>query len=326
MPQRHLQLRSAVAAPKAALDRLRERRTALADPLDPFAKTIARRLTEESGLVVVGGLRDGRLSFLSPAGARRLRTDLGRDRPRVLWDVVAQPSRLLLRSLLDEGRSLEHVAVVFGARQGSPLALDCSLSIAGDRFVLVEHGRGRALDVETPPASEPEERIVELEHALQGSRSELKDAVRRVVAVRDDERRRVRQDIHDGAQQQLLAVAIGLELAAERATRVPDLRDQLRALRAQLDAAVEALREIAHGIFPARARRARDRRRPPRGDPRLRAAGRRPRRGGRPLPARNRDRRLLLVPGGRAERRQALRRRAGSSSSSWRTTRGSASP
>ncbi|MDG6102185.1 AAA family ATPase [Dactylosporangium aurantiacum] len=74
----------------------------------------------------------------------------------------------------------------------------------------------------------------------------------RIVAAADQTRRRIERDLHDGAQQQLVALA--LELRTVQAAVPPELVE----LRAQLDRlvggaadALDALREIARGIHPA---------------------------------------------------------------------------
>ena len=67
-----------------------------------------------------------------------------------------------------------------------------------------------------------------------------------VVAAGDAERRRLEQDLHDGAQQRLAAIALNLQLAEAGAAdreRVSDAQEHLRA-------ALDELRALAHGIFP----------------------------------------------------------------------------
>ncbi|WP_238005413.1 AAA family ATPase [Dactylosporangium sp. AC04546] len=84
------------------------------------------------------------------------------------------------------------------------------------------------------------------------SRAEVTTSRARVVAAADQARRRIERDLHDGAQQRLVALA--LQLRAAQAALPPELDT----LAAQLDravagarSAVEELREISHGIHPA---------------------------------------------------------------------------
>jgi signal transduction histidine kinase len=76
-------------------------------------------------------------------------------------------------------------------------------------------------------------------------------AAARVSAARDAERRRIEQNLHDGAQQRLTAVRLGLGMLAELFDGAPDaaLR-KLEQVRRELDEALDELRELAHGLYP----------------------------------------------------------------------------
>jgi signal transduction histidine kinase len=72
------------------------------------------------------------------------------------------------------------------------------------------------------------------------------------VAAQDDERRRLERDIHDGAQQQLVALAVNVRLARELVHTDPQQADDLlEEVGTQANAALATLRELARGIFPA---------------------------------------------------------------------------
>jgi signal transduction histidine kinase len=72
----------------------------------------------------------------------------------------------------------------------------------------------------------------------------------RIVEAADEARRRIERDLHDGAQQQLLALA--LELRVLRASiSDPEAGPLVDALGVRLDAALSDLRELARGIHPA---------------------------------------------------------------------------
>jgi PAS domain S-box-containing protein len=80
---------------------------------------------------------------------------------------------------------------------------------------------------------------------------ELEAARARIIAAADDARRRIERDLHDGAQQSLVAVALTLRLA-ERRLEAAQLDPSLVAgARAELEAALDELRELARGIHPA---------------------------------------------------------------------------
>jgi signal transduction histidine kinase len=69
----------------------------------------------------------------------------------------------------------------------------------------------------------------------------------RIQATADDERRRIERDLHDGAQQRLVALRIKLELAAERM----DDPTLLRGLGDDVEEALDEIRDLARGIYPA---------------------------------------------------------------------------
>jgi signal transduction histidine kinase len=81
---------------------------------------------------------------------------------------------------------------------------------------------------------------------------ELRDSRRRLVALQDETRRRLERDLHDGAQQQLVALRVKLGLArkiaqADGATQTDTI---LARLADQADALVDRMREFARGIYP----------------------------------------------------------------------------
>jgi PAS domain S-box-containing protein len=80
---------------------------------------------------------------------------------------------------------------------------------------------------------------------------ELERSRARIVAAGDAARRRIERDLHDGAQQRLVVAALHLS-AAERALEPGcDAAPWLQAARAELDAGLAELRELARGIHPA---------------------------------------------------------------------------
>jgi signal transduction histidine kinase len=87
----------------------------------------------------------------------------------------------------------------------------------------------------------------ELLHRLE----EVKASRQRLVAAQDEERRRIERNIHDGAQQQLVALAIKLTLT-ESLIGVDEEgeRELLAELSADAAEAVENLRDLARGIYP----------------------------------------------------------------------------
>ena len=78
---------------------------------------------------------------------------------------------------------------------------------------------------------------------------ELRSSRQRLVAAQDDERRRLERDLHDGAQQQLVALKIKLGVV-RRATDGAKRDEMLETLMDDTDEAIQTLRNLAHGIYP----------------------------------------------------------------------------
>jgi len=81
---------------------------------------------------------------------------------------------------------------------------------------------------------------------------ELTVSRQRLVAAQDTERRRIERNLHDGAQQDLIALKLKLAAAQGMAEQDPRrTRELLEGLVADVSDAVETLRELARGIYPA---------------------------------------------------------------------------
>jgi signal transduction histidine kinase len=82
---------------------------------------------------------------------------------------------------------------------------------------------------------------------------ELRASRARIVETADTERRRLERDLHDGAQQRLLALSYDIRLARASAEADGDTAAQMKLATAveETGAALEELRELAHGIYPA---------------------------------------------------------------------------
>jgi signal transduction histidine kinase len=80
---------------------------------------------------------------------------------------------------------------------------------------------------------------------------ELKASQRRIVSAQDHERRRLERDIHDGAQQQLVALAVKARLARSLVDRDgAKAREMLDQIGVETRDALENLRDLARGIYP----------------------------------------------------------------------------
>ncbi len=90
-----------------------------------------------------------------------------------------------------------------------------------------------------------------LERETEAARIEELEASRaRIVAAADAARRRIERDLHDGAQQRLVVASLRLRAAELAAKPGSPAAEQLGAARAELDAGLSELRELARGIHP----------------------------------------------------------------------------
>ena len=193
-------------------------------------------------------------------------------------DVLPRMARVI-----GEGTGAERVELWLGAGAGLHAAAswpgEAEAIIVADRIVPIRH-QDRALgEIRIcKPAAEPltaaEDKLLD-DLASQASvvvrnvglTSDLQDRVdelslradelrasrARIVAANDAERRRLERNIHDGAQQHLVALAVKLRLAKALASKgsTEQAAAMLRELRDQTDLARETLLDLAGGIYPA---------------------------------------------------------------------------
>jgi signal transduction histidine kinase len=99
---------------------------------------------------------------------------------------------------------------------------------------------------------------VRLDSALQASLDEVRRQAQalqasraRIVAAGDRERRRIERNLHDGAQQHLVALAVKVRLIRQLAERDPDrATTMMEELASDVEDTLQELRDLAHGIYP----------------------------------------------------------------------------
>jgi signal transduction histidine kinase len=82
-----------------------------------------------------------------------------------------------------------------------------------------------------------------------GLEGELRASRARILQAGHEERRRIERDLHDSAQQRLVALRIHLELAGDSSDSA-EHREVLERLGTEVDEAIDELREVAHGLHP----------------------------------------------------------------------------
>jgi signal transduction histidine kinase len=131
--------------------------------------------------------------------------------------------------------TLEHGGQRYGAMIHDPFMLD-------DMTMLEAVGAAGRLAIEN----------ARLQAELRAQLAEVRASRARIVEAGDAERRRIERDLHDGAQQRLLAIRLALRLARERADRDDaELQTLLSEADEELIAGLDDLRSLAGGIHPA---------------------------------------------------------------------------
>jgi signal transduction histidine kinase len=93
-------------------------------------------------------------------------------------------------------------------------------------------------------------RNVRLTEELRATIKELRDSRRRLVGAQDAERRKIERNLHDGAQQQLVALKVQLGLLGRVAADRDQVEQMTHQLQDGLQGALDDLRDLARGIYP----------------------------------------------------------------------------
>ena len=95
-------------------------------------------------------------------------------------------------------------------------------------------------------------RNVSLNRQLEQRAHDVRESRLRLISAQDAERHRLERDLHDGAQQQVVALKVKLGIAKTLAERegAEQVASLVSGLAEETQQAVDALRAIAHGIYP----------------------------------------------------------------------------
>jgi signal transduction histidine kinase len=94
----------------------------------------------------------------------------------------------------------------------------------------------------------------QLQVELRARLEELRGSRARILEAEQRARMDLERNLHDGAQQRLVALSLELATLDQDLARYPDLRDRLGPAQAEVSASLAELRDVAHGIFPAAVR------------------------------------------------------------------------
>jgi signal transduction histidine kinase len=207
-------------------------------------------------LAFLAGLLDARLA---KAGVGelfvQLRTDPAPDLRELLAQVLRDPTLSLIYwlpqygswadqdgnpSTLPEPNSSRRVTLVKqNGEQIAALVYDATLVEEPELVEAVSAAAGIALE------------NGRLEAELRARLQELHGSRGRVVEAQQNERRRLERNLHDGAQQRLVALALELGLLAEQADSDPATKTRLKRARTEVAQSLDELRDIARGLHPA---------------------------------------------------------------------------
>jgi signal transduction histidine kinase len=171
----------------------------------------------------------------------------------------------LARALRDPSLTLAYWLPEFGSyadHDGRPLQLP---SDAGGRVRLIERDGTRVAALIHDPALADEPELLDavtaaagiaLENArlnveLRARLEELRGSRARVIDAAQNERERLERNLHDGAQQRLVALTLELDLLEEPLRPDASASARLNAVRRQVAISLDELRELARGIHPA---------------------------------------------------------------------------
>jgi signal transduction histidine kinase len=154
-----------------------------------------------------------------------------------------------------EGRAPAQIRAVPAAHAGELLgllvverALDTETFTDEDDRVLTELARQVGLALHNVQLDSALQQSLE---DLQKANDDLRASRARIVASGDAERRKIERNLHDGAQQHLVALAVNLRLARDILTDDPETAaEMLEGLASSVKDTIQELRDLAHGIYP----------------------------------------------------------------------------
>ncbi len=206
--------------------------------------SVSRYCPDDTAAIVGAWTRTGALQPPAPGGRLRL----GGRNITTLVHQTGQPARIDDYSEASGG--FAGVARDWGARS----AVGVPIRVGGRLWgtVNVWSAQQGALPADTEARLAAFTELVGTAIANAEAQDALAASRARIVTAADEARRRIERDLHDGAQQRLVTLALGLrEAQATAPPEAGDLVKQLDGVAAGLEAALEDLREIARGIHPA---------------------------------------------------------------------------
>ena len=223
-------------------------------PVFPIIQQISLAMLGLAPLAFLAGLLDARLA----------RTSVG----DLVMELRAEPADLrapLAQALRDPSLELVYWLPQFGSwadQQGKEVDLPSDASRA---TTLIERDGEPVAALVHDPALKDEPELLDavtaaaaialengrLHAELRANLDELRGSRARVLEAGHKERQRLERDLHDGAQQRLIALALDLGMLEARVGTDPEARAMLTQARNEVATSLSELRDVARGLHPA---------------------------------------------------------------------------
>jgi signal transduction histidine kinase len=170
------------------------------------------------------------------------------------WNVTTMVFETGRPARIDEYGGASGPAGEFAREVAIHSAVGAPISVAGRLwgFMLVAYTHEEALPADTEERLAGFTELVATAIANAESQAQLTASRARIVAAADHTRHRIERDLHDGAQQRLVSLALELRSALAAAPpQAGDLVQQLGGVAAEVGGVLDELREIARGLHPA---------------------------------------------------------------------------
>jgi signal transduction histidine kinase len=168
--------------------------------------------------------------------------------PAVTWPEDGRPSRPVPVGSDPDPLPIEATLALPVRHQGALLGAISLVKRPGERLAPAEEQLARDLAAQAGLVLHNVRLVAELRARL----AELQSSRAKLVAAQDRARKRLERNIHDGAQQQLVALSVKANLARQLAAKNPAKADELlRSLRSDLDRTLADLSELTRGMVPA---------------------------------------------------------------------------
>jgi PAS domain S-box-containing protein len=245
--------RSLADPPRRALSKPCRRRTLAAISSHDVSEGELQALIDSSPLALVEFGLDTRIRLWNPAAERifgwTAEEMLGRGGLPMAPPAKRAESEDLFERVL-AGESINDYETARMCKDGSLVAVSIAAAPVRDRSGRVVANMVAYTDITERKAQEAE--VHRLNDELHARLEELAASRARIVAAGDVERRRLERNLHDGAQQRLVALSLALRVALAKLDSDPAAaRATLASAADELTLALAELRELARGLHPA---------------------------------------------------------------------------